>query len=159
MEQYLNAVKVVVIVAMTWMFGEFGSYFHHRWGSHNHKLRVNRTHSLHHMTWNYNKEHKAYEDFIWVAAALAIIGVSMCILNYFINCPLVLGTSFSTMCIFSLYKAYIHAAYHTPKNMLNEYKFFREWKRLHDVHHRRPTKNYSISWFYPDKLFGTFVEA
>lgn len=160
---------LIMTIMITILFGEVISYLHHRFVSHDLRTgSVHQTHKAHHVMWKNDKEHKAYEDFAWVALVLIFAGLFLSLRKnvkglvpdyiYGIIPDHILYTVFGTMIVFSVYKAYIHAAYHTPGHYLNRFELFREWKRLHELHHINPKCNYSISCYSTDIFFETFMD-
>lgn len=165
-EYCIETINIAGLIIITWITAELSSYIWHRFASHIKDTGlsgkflfrlVRKTHSEHHTKYNSNPQHKAFEDFIWVILGLGFLGVSLFGLFVLINAPIkyysaIMGTSI----IFSLWKCYIHAAYHTENHFLNKYSFFKDWKRDHLLHHNDPNSNYSLSCFIPDKIFGTY---
>lgn len=153
----------MLIIISTIIMGEFISYMYHRFVSHK-DLLINfisrKTHRLHHILWFKDREDKAFEDFYMVVFFLLLIGSSLVVVNHITKSrfTMKLWLVYITMCLFSIYKSWIHAAYHTPDHFLNRYKFFQEWKKQHEIHHLNPKVNFSLSWFFFDKLFNTFLK-
>lgn len=158
---------IIVIILTTWLVSEVFSYFWHRFVSHlsidnrilgKYLFRgVKDSHKDHHFKFNMDESHKALEDFLWVVTGLCCLGVfwySISLLGIVHDAYLV--ASMTTSVVFGLWKCFIHAAYHTDNHILNKFSFFREWKREHYVHHEDPKSNFSLSWFIPDKIFGTY---
>ena len=50
---------------------------------------------------------------------------------------------------------YFHSAFHIRDHWLQRFRWFRRLTRLHDIHHIT-NANYGISFFWMDRLFGTF---
>jgi len=50
---------------------------------------------------------------------------------------------------------YFHKSYHIPKHWLNKYKFFKNGKKLHLVHHQDMTKNFGLLSYIFDEYFNT----
>jgi hypothetical protein len=55
---------------------------------------------------------------------------------------------------------YLHDSFHIRDHWMYQVPLFgllfKHWVYLHWLHHVRTDTNYSIFWFVPDKLFGTF---
>ncbi len=51
---------------------------------------------------------------------------------------------------------FLHRQYHVRGVWLERFEWFREKRRLHFVHHKRPRRNYAIVEYGWDRLFGTF---
>lgn len=148
----------LLIVVITIIFGEVTSYWHHRLFGHKINQLPRETHRHHHVLWQKQgrvlSTHRAYEDFVWVFGALILLGLSLSWFKPGTHVYFTLMLFF----VFSLYKAWVHAAYHTPDHFLNKYQFFQRWKMLHHLHHLDSSCNYSLSWFKVDQWFGTFRE-
>ena len=54
---------------------------------------------------------------------------------------------------------FLHRQYHVRGVWLERFAWFREKRRLHFVHHKRPRRNYAIVEYVWDQLFGTFDGA
>lgn len=153
----MTSIPVVIVGS------EFISYGWHRLASHNkhpHNF-IRPTHHKHHVLFNMGDDsHKAYEDFGWIAIALiaagiVIFGIWDLLFKFSSLLAYLTLTVYLTCVAHSIWKTYIHGAYHTKNHWMEKYAFFREWKRLHLIHHDDPSCNYSISWFIPDYVFGT----
>lgn len=158
LELILKIVVISTTIVLTILAGEVVSYLHHRFTSHKDWPGlgpVRATHRAHHQIWFKDKEDRAYEDFIWVALVLGLMWSSFFLVRGFIASNL-LALVLVTSTLFSLYKAWIHGAYHTPGHFLLRYSWFRRWKRLHEIHHVNPKKNFSLSWFKVDQWLGTY---
>ena len=64
------------------------------------------------------------------------------------------------MCVFQItfhiyVISYIHDSYHVRDHWLNQYQWYTENKKYHYIHHL-DNKNYGITTYIFDKLFGTF---
>ena len=53
---------------------------------------------------------------------------------------------------------FLHRQYHVRGVWLERFEWFREKRRLHFVHHKRPRRNYAIVEYGWDRLFGTFED-
>jgi sterol desaturase/sphingolipid hydroxylase (fatty acid hydroxylase superfamily) len=138
---------------------EVSTYAWHRWGCHTKELIIPYVaHEMHHMMRDWN----ANADFIIASIiTIAVSFVTICIAKY-IGWKNAMTCAVTVCIVFSFYaivKNRLHAAYHVPHHTLNNFEWFREWKRLHQIHHERPTKNFAISCFSIDKLFGTFDDG
>lgn len=153
--------RIVLTACLTVGYSEVFSYLWHRFASHNSILSakgISDTHRHHHIQYDRDKNHKAFEDFIWVGMGLSILICLWAVIKQIIDVPdEIVYTSVVVSILFSLWKCFIHAAYHSDKHFMNRFEFFREWKRLHILHHNNPKSNFAISGFTTDKLFGTFV--
>jgi sterol desaturase/sphingolipid hydroxylase (fatty acid hydroxylase superfamily) len=54
---------------------------------------------------------------------------------------------------------FLHRQYHVRGVWFERFRWFREKRRLHFLHHERPQKNYAIVEYVWDRLFGTFTDA
>ena len=52
----------------------------------------------------------------------------------------------------------MHDWFHKTDHWLNKYAWFRRLNHLHLLHHISPNKNMGIVWFFPDRIFGTFIK-
>ena len=59
--------------------------------------------------------------------------------------------------IINFFGNYLHMSFHTENHFFQKYKWWRELRYLHYLHHTDSTKhNFSIVFFGFDKLFGTY---
>jgi hypothetical protein len=165
---------LIVIILSTFIVGSFAGYLlhllmHTRFSKLPTMRRVSKSHNVHHSLYTirdsgpYSFESEEYRSagrddsaFVFVPAITLAIGL-MCLAFWFVFqawwiYPIILavGTSIGWL------NGKLHECFHIKDHWLNKYKLFREWKRLHWLHHKYPKMNHGIIWFIPDKVFGTF---
>jgi sterol desaturase/sphingolipid hydroxylase (fatty acid hydroxylase superfamily) len=160
-------IKLIVIsIVFLFLFLEFIAYMWHRFINHlgflGDKIRV--THYCHHeemyphdnmISDKYKTSHDTWPWFI----PLFIFGYLPLYLiykKYNINKYLI--SMFILQLTLHVYIiSYIHDSYHIKNHWLNKYKWYRTNKKYHYIHHL-DNKNYGITTYIFDYLFGTFSD-
>lgn len=155
-----------ILISMVGVFfiGNFTGYFVH-WLMHKGKLKsIAEAHSTHHELYpvddftskEYRSAGKDDSTFVFVPMillALAILFIPVWFIFkslWIFPLPILLGI------IIGWLNGYMHECFHIADHPLIKFKWFRNLKQLHLVHHFNPTKNMGIIWFVPDKLFNSF---
>ena len=133
--------------------------FHQSWSRHYFKVHVRG----HHKEYPKNSTcSDAYRnppsefdgDFIsLLAGALGVIFVALTFprpYNY-------VGISFGML--FGLLNYWIHMQMHLSTSRLAAFNWFKNMRKLHAIHHRRMHKNFGLTNFTFDRLFGTFADV
>lgn len=148
--------NIIIFIGMI-VLGELGAYAWHRWAAHSDIIPViPETHDIHHEI----KDDVVLRDYIYILIIMIIIAICLSILNY-IN---ILSVTMCTLIYVPLFLVfignwYIHWAYHTKNHWLNNYEWFKNYKRIHIQHHINQEVNYGVASHFSDKLFGTFDDA
>src|SRR5688572_8079762 len=69
--------------------------------------------------------------------------------------PWLFFTHSAAMILAIWWHIYLHKQYHLRKSPWERFKWFREKRELHFIHHRQVHKNYAIVEYWMDNLLGT----
>jgi sterol desaturase/sphingolipid hydroxylase (fatty acid hydroxylase superfamily) len=94
--------------------------------------------------------------FLIIAAPILITIVLMMIFSVI---PFILGllTLIEVSVIGYVYNA-MHDAFHLRKSVWNRFPGFEKLRMLHFIHHQNMKVNFSIFWFFWDRVFGSFLD-
>jgi sterol desaturase/sphingolipid hydroxylase (fatty acid hydroxylase superfamily) len=54
---------------------------------------------------------------------------------------------------------YVHVQYHLEDSVLERFKWFRQRKYLHQLHHEQPNRNFGVMEFIWDRVLGTYTST
>lgn len=155
----INSSLIGVTAIASALAAEVSTYAWHRWGCHTKTIGIiHVSHDRHHTM----HDRSAIIDFIIASIITIMLTLVIQIITRKIPWKYITMCTTTACFVFSLYvvyKQYIHSAYHTSDHSLNKFAWFRRWKRLHQIHHEHPDKNFAISCFTIDKMFGTFADV
>lgn len=151
----MNGVLEFFIWLTIWMLVvAVGEYSSHRWIMHKKRwwlpIWIFQNHTIEH------HHHKRNDINIDLPIRIHLV----------VGFPLIVGASFwSWQCLSSLLCAFLfhsyvwtklHRAIHgLENNWTNKTRWFTEFKSHHELHHKRPGKNFGVVFLFTDYLFGT----
>lgn len=166
---YNYMIAILITILVTFLVSSMFAYWIHRllhqsWAGYLYKKHL--THHLilypptNYVSDKYRSAGKDNSVFIFAVIALpfAIIPIVLWLTGYL---PLVLMITVLVIeGIVGFLNNYMHDSFHIKNHWMYHIPLFgflfRYLVYLHYIHHCDMSKNYSIFWFLPDKLFGTF---
>lgn len=90
------------------------------------------------------------------APAFLVISIVLVLLTWALGAPAwVTITMCGTILWFGLANDLVHDAFHVRDHWLERFSAFREWRRLHFIHHSNMRSNFGIYVFVFDRVFKT----
>jgi sterol desaturase/sphingolipid hydroxylase (fatty acid hydroxylase superfamily) len=127
--------------------------------------RFNKSHMAHHQklyppsdyqSETYRNPGKDNTVFIFVIPSIFMLAIPVVLGAVGVVAWWLTGVMVAEMLMIGWLHDTIHDAFHLTGHPLNKWRAFREWNRLHFVHHQDMSRNYGIFGFGFDKVFGTF---
>lgn len=158
---------VLVLTVFTYFFGICFGWFVHKLLHRPIMGRLNESHMAHHLRlyppgdffdFEYRDAGKDNSTYLFapfvVLFVISVIGTMV-----WLGVPWLYPIVFIVeTAVISYLHHYIHYATHITDHWLGYFKIFREWQRLHILHHHFMDTNYGIISFLWDKAFGTYLE-
>jgi len=153
----------LLALAGGFIFFQFVGYFIHKLFHHPISGRVYRSHKSHH--WDLYPPGDFYSELYreppWYDRPLLyytpfIVGFTF--LLYYIL-PLHLTAALLVeLVLVAWLNDKIHEHFHLKHTWMGKFKIFRRWRDWHFKHHIDDSKNFSIFWYLPDRLFGSMLD-
>ena len=154
----------IIINFIFFLLVELVGYLWHRFINHlgylGDKIRV--SHYCHHeIVYPYDnmisdKYKTSHDTWPWIIPLVLFGYIPVLSLNNIIS-KKIIGLLLLQISIHVYMISYIHDSYHVKNHWLNKYNWYKKNKKYHYIHHL-DNKNYGITTYIFDRVFGTFSE-
>lgn len=158
---------ILLVICLTFLLTSFIAYiihwlFHQKWMGRFHKSHMNH-HTIQYPANNfysdkYRSPGKDDTAVLFVLFFSPIIASIILLTALNVISILFCFIMIVEMILIGLLNDKLHDHFHLNKTFLNKFSYFQKLRKLHYNHHLDMSKNFSIYWFFFDKLFGSFMK-
>lgn len=152
----------LLAVVMAYVTTNLLGYWTHRW-LHATKTEARASHDYHHETypvhdfWDEEYRHPPAEKeqiIFYTVPGFIIVGLAFWLFSWQLAVTIIAATAVS-----GRLNQYVHDSIHINGHWLERFSWFWRLRNIHMLHHYAPYKiNLGILSFWPDRVFGSYVE-